>query len=65
MKSVGSEEGGMGKGVHSACWGNRATLGFRERKQFSMCGEGRGVYPSVHFISKCSSSCCGDSGGVF
>lgn len=40
MKSVGSEEGGMGKGVHSACWGNRATLGFRERKQFSMFGEG-------------------------
>jgi len=50
MKSVGSEEGGMGKGVHSACWGNRATLGFRERKQFSMCGEGMGVYPSVYFI---------------
>jgi hypothetical protein len=40
----------MGKGVHSACWGNRATLGFRERKQFSMCGEGMGVYPSVYFI---------------
>jgi hypothetical protein len=50
----------MGKGVHSACWGSRATLGFRERKQFSMCGEGRGVYPSVRFISKCSSSCCGE-----
>ena len=43
MKSVGSEDGGRGKGVHSACWGSSATLGFRDRKQFSMLGEGRGV----------------------
>lgn len=43
MKSVGSEDRGRGKGVHSACCGNKATLGFRERKQFSMLGDGRGV----------------------
>ena len=43
MKSVGCEEGGIGKGVHSACWGNKATFGLSERKQFSMLGDGRGV----------------------
>jgi hypothetical protein len=43
MKSVGCEAGGMGNGVHSACWGSKATLGLMERKQFSIFGEGRGV----------------------
>lgn len=52
MKSIFSEEGGKGKGVHSACSARRATLGFSEMKQFSMLDfVVISLYPSVHDVN--------------